>query len=355
MAEADTVPPGYDALRSGVAWHAGGSRATVVVAGADAVRFIDGFTTAAIGRLPEGEGTEGFFPDARGQVLSLATIFRAADGLWIDAERTPPSEGAAAADRGPTGTDGWSLAAHLDRYHIRERLRIVDRSGDVATFLVAGPAAAEWVAGATGWIPTSPTAHDAGPMESFAAGVLPRRLGGVAVAIGRGPWLGPGTFLLVVAAADRDACAGQLRAAGIPEAGREAVEAVRLESAWPAAVDVPPRTLPQELGRTGGISFTKGCYLGQETVARIDALGHVNRRAVVLASAPSLPLAAGMAVEVGGEGVGTITSAARSPRRGGWLAMALVRTAALEPGTAITAGGGRVRPVLPEDPGPPSS
>jgi folate-binding protein YgfZ len=96
--------------------------------------------------------------------------------------------------------------------------------------------------------------------------------------------------------------------------------------AWGREIDA--NTLPQEAlldvgGR--GLSYEKGCYVGQETVARLRSIGHVNRKLVVLEQVGAPENAApGLKLEVGGEDAGRITSAAFSPLRQGTLALAYV-------------------------------
>jgi folate-binding protein YgfZ len=285
--------------------------------GPDAVKFVDSFTTAAVSKLEPGAGTEGFFADAKGWVLALATIFRTDDGVWIDAAAAVPTP----------------LHGHLDRYHIRERLELVDASAAHAFLLVAGPAAADVL----------------GPIVSAA---LPARLldhvamqiAGIDATAARVDWAGDVGFLLRVAVGDRDRFVSAFRAAGIPEAGAEALEAVRIEEGRPAPADIVEKTLPQELGRDArAISFTKGCYLGQETVARIDALGHVNRRLVAVATAR--PIEPGAAVTCGGETIGTVTSACVSPQTGGGLGLALALTKKLAADATIEVAGAAARVV----------
>jgi hypothetical protein len=92
--------------------------------------------------------------------------------------------------------------------------------------------------------------------------------------------------------------------------------------------------LPQEVNRDAhAISFTKGCYLGQETDARIDALGHVNRKLVLLRWQGPEPLQPGQDLKLEGQVVGRVTSAAWSPRCGGSLALAYLRRGLDRPGT----------------------
>ena len=324
-------PAGYGSLRGGAAWADVGPRSATLVWGEDAVRFVDGFCTAAVAATAVGAGTEAFFPDARGQVLVWGTVLRAADGVWIDADPGPRAGDAA---------DAPTLAAHLERYHIRERLDIAAAGRDWCWLLVAGPeAAARLGRGGVCVGPGAAIVHDVERIEALVAGAFPSRLAGVPVAAVRGDWAGEGSFLVVASGADRGRLVAWFEAEGFASAAPAAVDAVRREEGRPAPADIVPRTLPQELGRDRrAISFSKGCYLGQETVARLDSLGHVNRRLVGIALAAG-EAAPGTAVEWNGEVVGTITSGGASPRHGGWLGLALVRVAAARPGTPVGVAG----------------
>jgi folate-binding protein YgfZ len=159
-------------------------------------------------------------------------------------------------------------------------------------------------------------------------------------------WFGPDCFLLQAAAAEGPALAGWLGAAGLPAAPPVAAETARIEACSPAPADIGTKSLPQELGRDArAICLTKGCYLGQETVARIDALGHVNRRLVAVAA--SAPLAPGAAVTQAGEAVGTVTSACWSPRLACHLGLAIVHVRGLGDPVGLAVGGSPARVVPP--------
>jgi hypothetical protein len=123
----------------------------------------------------------------------------------------------------------------------------------------------------------------------------------------------------------------------VSECGWNALETLRIESGTPLlGVDFDERNLPQEVGRDAqAISFTKGCYLGQETVARIDALGHVNQRIAGVRFGGDAPPFAGTELTRGGAAVGRVTSAAWSPRLAAPLALAMVRREHGAPGTAL--------------------
>jgi folate-binding protein YgfZ len=170
------------------------------------------------------------------------------------------------------------------------------------------------------------------------------QIAGIDATAARVDWAGDVGFLLRVAVGDRDRLVSAVRASGIPEASAEALESVRIEEGRPAPADIVEKTLPQELGRDArAISFTKGCYLGQETVARIDALGHVNRRLVAVATAG--PVERGAAVTCGGETIGTVTSACVSPRTGGGLGLVLALTKKLAADAAVEVAGASARVV----------
>jgi folate-binding protein YgfZ len=297
------APPGYADLRRTLAWGHLEGRSVLMARGPDAVRFIDNFTTAAIAALEAGAGTESFFTDARGWVLSLATVLRIEDGVWIDA---------------PAGMASI-LREHLEHYHIRERVELTDDSGRYRHLVIAGPQAAGWLAAQCGMQPPEGLLQHA-----------ETRLGELPVAIVRVDWFGPPGFLVRTEVAHQERLAVWLQAQGLARMSTEAVDTARIEAGVPDQVDIPEKTLPQELGRDQrAISFTKGCYLGQETVARIDALGHVNRRFVAVAIDGRRNHAPGAAVQSGDDVVGRLTSVRFSPALGCTVGLGLVQSKAL--------------------------
>lgn len=100
-------------------------------------------------------------------------------------------------------------------------------------------------------------------------------------------------------------------------------------------VDMDDKTLPMEMGLDSALSTTKGCYRGQEIVARITHRGHLDRRLGGLLVESSKPPIKGAEVRSQGSKIGEVTSATESPRLGKPLALAVLRTAFLEPGTSV--------------------
>ena len=128
-------------------------------------------------------------------------------------------------------------------------------------------------------------------------------------------------------------------AAAVTPAGGAVFEALRIEAGFPLyGVDISEDNIAQEAGRTKqAISFTKGCYLGQEPIARLDAMGHVNRelRGMRLAEGPVPRGQTPVFDESGAQQVGTITSAAMSYADNKPVALAMLRAQATRPGTSV--------------------
>jgi folate-binding protein YgfZ len=292
-------------------------REHIELTGRDRATFLHNFCTQEIKKLPAERGAEAFVTSIKGKILGHALVFAGEEALWLD---------------GPPGTAAV-LVPHLDRYLITEDVQIRDRSADWGELGLIGPGAGRvaeaFVPGAAGFVAFQHGHRD---------GVTVRRFD-----FTRHPgWL---------IGAERPrlaAIAEQCRQAGATVCGRDVFDALRIEAGFPQfGVDLTDEHLAHEAGRTQqAISFTKGCYLGQEPIARLESLGHTNRelRGVRLDDG-TLP-AAGDAVLNGESGaeLGLLTSAALSPGAGAAVGLAMLRREACAPGTKVsvrTAAGAR--------------
>jgi folate-binding protein YgfZ len=287
----------------------------VEISGRDHVRFVNNLCTNDIKRLGAGSGCEAFFTTAQGKILFFVRVFAGSESIWIDTVR-----GCAAA-----------LLAHLERYHITEQVEMADRSADYGQFLLIGPNAMRCL--------SSAGKDDLPPLSEL--GHAATDIAGHRVSLMHNDALAQPAIELRVPVAAADAVWSELWRAGLPlglrPIGATAFEAVRIESGWPIyGRDIDQSNLPQEVGRNSrAISFTKGCYLGQETVARIDALGHVNRHLIGLELKATEPPVAGCNVDSGGRTVGQVTSSAYSPSRGHAIALGYVRRGFDRPGAEL--------------------
>jgi len=164
------------------------------------------------------------------------------------------------------------------------------------------------------------------------------RLAGIDVRLVRGGGeTGEAEVWVASAAADGARVREALLGAGVRPVGADAREALRIEAGWPRyGLDVDATVLLPEIPLEPFVSYSKGCYIGQEVVVRVRDRGHVNRhlRGLLLESTVVPP--PGATVLSGEAEVGRVTSAAWSPGRSRPVALAFVRRQHAEPGTAVT-------------------
>lgn len=296
-------------------------RTHLTLTGRDRVRFLHGFCTNDVKRLAAGEGCEAFVTNLKGRVVEHIVIAVAAEAIHL------------------SGTAGFEepLFSHLDRYLITDDVQIVRRSRELADLFLSGPtvlSTLNTVADGTGAL--VPLAHRDVAVAGSQCTI--QRLDLLAV---------PGVLVTVPCAAV-ETIRGALAEAGARPAGVSVFEALRIEAGLPLfGVDVTDDNLAQEAMRTERcISFKKGCYLGQEPIARLDALGHVNRQLTAMRFATDAPPATGTALlTTDNKDAGKISSAAIVPSSGQVIAIGLVRSAFAKPGSElfIEVAGARVR------------
>jgi folate-binding protein YgfZ len=205
--------------------------------------------------------------------------------------------------------------------------------GGEATWLLAGAGLPTLAEDLFGRLPEGPGAEVAGELAGAAARVVRRRDRTVPVAA------------VHAAAAVESQVAEALREAGAKPVSEEAFEALRVAAGVPRyGADFDDRHFPQETGMDDGMSYTKGCYLGQEVVARIHYRGHVNHqlRALVFDGEAPEP---GTELSLEGEAVGRLGSVANTA--GGTLGLAILHRKAAEPGTRVVGAGGQTARVEP--------
>jgi tRNA-modifying protein YgfZ len=276
----------YQALRAGRAVHELAGWSSVSVRGADRQSFLQNLCTNDVKQLAPGASCEAFFTNVKGHIVGHGVISCRNDELVII---------------GAPG-QGSRLAKHLDRYVIREDVTLRDSTAERRYLLVAG--------------------EPSGLSHPF----VPWNI------IGRSD-----SAIIELVPNDSADSLQKLQAEGFILVGTQAFESARIEGAMPMyGVDFDEHNLPQEIGRDReAISFTKGCYLGQETVARIDALGHVNQKLVLIRFASGGVPDRETEISFNGRHVGKVTSAANSPKYGAPIALAMLRRDANALGTQL--------------------
>ncbi|MBC8355115.1 MAG: tRNA-modifying protein YgfZ [Planctomycetes bacterium] len=298
------------ALRDGMGYCDLSGRTQIELTGEDRSKVLHGLCTNDINRLTSGDGSEAFLTNVQGKTTGYVNVFCREASLVID---TAP------------GLAGEIIPA-LDRYVIREDVKLVDRTNDWAEVLVSGSQASGLLA-----------SHFVGSMPDSRIGISDGTIAHVQVQLRCLPYTSPECFFLCCDLSHRSSIVAWLRQTDAIECDQEAVNVARIEMGIPIyGQDVTVDNLPQELARDElAISFTKGCYLGQETVARIDALGHVNRRLLGLKFSGETVPPPGTGIAVDGKQVAEITSSCFSPRLEAPLALAFVRQGSSKPGTIL--------------------
>jgi folate-binding protein YgfZ len=299
----------------------------VELAGPEADGFLQNLCTNDVVKLRDGYGCEAFLTTNQAKTVAYLLTYRHQSGtegtaFWLDA--------------GPGMGD--KVAKHLDRYLISEQVVITDRTLEFGQVHLAGPRAREVLERAL--LGESPPLVE---LQHTKANV-----GGTAIFIrGHSPLGLPG-YDILVSRDDAAALWQTLFESGAIPAGIETYHALRVEAGTPQyGIDIDETNLPQEVGRVDqSISFTKGCYIGQETIARIRTYGHVNRSLVGLILEGQGTEPSGTKLFRDGKEAGHLTSCVHSPRLKGVIALGYVRRGNQEPGTTLEVQGATSRAAV---------
>jgi folate-binding protein YgfZ len=274
-------------------------RGKLALAGSDARSFLQGQVTNDVEALVEGSGCYAAFLTPKGKMLGDLRILNAGDELLLDTERVALQ----------------GLFNMIRRFSIGYDVQLHKRTLECGLLSLIGPRTDQLmralVHGAGGTLPSA-TEHAHAELV-VGESELPARA--IRTDVGIDLLCDSGKLAALRAA---------VLAAGATVVDEDAVECVRVERGRPRyGVDLDETVIPQEAGlNERAVSFTKGCYVGQETVARLFYRGKPNRRLCGLLG--SGPLTPGMQITYEDRAAGRVTSAAESPRFGA-IALAIVR------------------------------
>ncbi len=309
------------AARSGAGLIDRSDRGRLAVVGPDRTGWLHGMVTCDVKRLAPGTGAEAAAVTAKGKLVAVCRVLMRKDEIWLDVE-------------------GERLAPaleHLRRFIVMEDCEVQDRSDETAMLGVHGPRAVEI---ARKFAPGLPE------LDEFAQAVV-SVAGQGAVAVGSRELGLPGIDLWLSPASCPPVWHA-LREAGAAAIGEDAAEILRVEGGRPRfGADLDEDVLPLEAGLDRAISYDKGCYLGQEVIARVTYRGHVNRKLIGLSIDGTEPAPAGAQLLHEGKPAGEIRSSVVSPWLGRPIALAYVRREMLASGTALALPDGRSATVTP--------
>ena len=313
-------------------------RGLVSVEGTDRTRWLNGMVSNDVAALepgPDGSGCYALLLTQQGRVVADLQILLRGECLWLEVE---------AEAVGP-------LIERLQKFIVADAVELVDRSAAFTRLALEGPAAAAILQEAQK--EPGPKQKSLGPTDPV-AGLAPDACAELVIAdrqvvVAACGWSGEKAFELFVSADSREPVIGALLAAGaeagLVRAGLEVLEILRIEAGRPRlGLDLDESVLPAEARLERAISTEKGCYTGQEIVARLASQGQVGHWLVGLEAEGAAPLEVEAGVLAGDRRIGEVTSACISPIAGS-IGLAYVRRGFDRPGTELSVESRRVHVV----------
>ncbi len=295
-------------------------RGLLSVEGRDRLRWLDGMVTNDVAALEAGPQRSGCYAallTRKGRIVADLQVLLRPAALWLEtaAEAVEP------------------VRATLERFIVADDVVLRDASAELDRLALEGPAAATILESALG-----------APLALAPEACTEVELEGVKLLVAAFGWSGSAAFQLLAPAGTADRLAASLErvgaAHGLVRAGEQALEILRIEAGIPRlGAELDEDVLPAEARLERAISTSKGCYTGQEIVARLASRGHVNHLLVGLRCEGERPPPVGAELHSEGRRVGEITSACLSPAAGP-IALGYLRRPLDAPGTRVAVDGG---------------
>ena len=312
----------YNAAHNSAALMDRSAQGTIALTGSDRASFLHALLTNDIASLASGRGVYAAYLTPQGRMISDMRVIETGVRMLLTVERQIAAP----------------LAERFDKLIFSEDVQAKDLTSDLTAIGVHGPSAARMIQQATG-ISVIELANQYDNITSDSMTIV------------RDDALGLPGYDVYVPTGGADVLRANLVEAGAVTATEETGETLRIEAARPRfGIDMNTDTIPLEAGlEDRAISFTKGCYVGQEVIIRVMHRGHgrVARRLVSIVVTDGTVPARGNKIQVGDRVVGEITSAAVSPRLGAPLALGYVQREHAAPGTELTVSGSQARVYQP--------
>ncbi len=301
----------------------GSDRGLIEVTGSDALRWLDGMLSndvVAIGRGSEQSGCYATALTPKGRIIADVHVLARDGGYWLEL----------AADVIP------DLVSRLRRYIIADDVELADRTPDFARLGVEGPSASALLLAAAAELGES--ARLTGLAQDSWCEL---QIADAAVSAARFGWSGEDAYQLFIPRASRDQVAAALEAAGdglgLVTGSFAALEVLRIEAGIPRlGAELDEDVFPDEARLDAAISRTKGCYTGQEIVARLYSRGAVNHLLVGLHFDGDVSPQPETELFSDGRRCGEVTSSCVSPTAGA-IGLGYLRRNLADPGTVVRA------------------
>ncbi len=312
-----SIPAGYGALDAevrAVRSRAGmidlSDRAKIELTGSERVPFLDGLVTTDLKILAPGTSTYALLLNEKSRVLGDLRVYALADSLVLDIDASQKD----------------SIVRLLEKARVSDDVEFRDL-GPCGHIEVHGPSSGEAVSAVVGTDVRSLSDN------AFLTFSVDRHHDGRAVRLRT---FGEDGYAIWSAGSSLAEAWEALVRRDVTPIGRDAAEVLRIEAGVPRfGADMGEDTLALEVAPESAISYTKGCYLGQEIVARGTYVGQVRRKLLGLRIEGDLPPSRGDAVSKGGERVGVATSGVWSPTLDSMIALALLRVERVSPSDSL--------------------
>ena len=305
----------YRAITQSAGLHDSSYAGRLKASGEDALDLLNRLSTNGIVNLAPGQGAPTILTTDRGRILDLLGVVNTGDYTLLI---TSPGCQQTVID--------W-----LDKYTIMEDLTVEDISADTAHFILCGPGSMAALADALS-LPEEAGLIDS--LETYAA--VPATVGGRSVLVVKRPMAGLPSFDVVMEADNGAEVWEALEATGIPAVGQQAYDTALVQQGIPRhGREMGDAYNPLEAGLIGSVDFAKGCYIGQEVIARLDTYEKVQRYLVRLRFSAGAEVQEESGLELEGRNVGKVTSLATLPSTGELVGLGYVRTARANPGQVL--------------------
>jgi folate-binding protein YgfZ len=304
----------YSAVRDGGAGVIDlSSRGRLLVSGSEAVMFLNGLITNDMKTLAVNLWMPAVFPNVQGRLIAAVRIIhRNDDGFLIDTE----------------GATHETVLKLLERFTLAGDFRLTDMTSETAMISIQGQRAADIVRGTLG--------DDAGKIARQTV-ISAKTTSGNELTVIRATHTGEDGFDIFINANEAQTLGDLLTRTGAQTIGSDTAETLRIEAGIPRfGIDMDSTKVVTETNLDDAVSFTKGCYIGQEIIARIKYRGHVAKKLTGVLLEQDVALESGAKLLSGDDKeIGSITSSTISPRFKHTIALAYVKYDYLEPGTRV--------------------
>lgn len=304
----------YQAVRNNVGIVDLSHRGKLRLSGKEYIKFLQGMLTNDVNKLEEGRGLYATLLTVKGRVIADMNVYRERESILLDLEPGLNEK----------------IREHLIKFRLSYRANIEDVTENLALLSVHGPNSRKLL---------QKTVGEAFP-ELSEYGFLVKEVNSYRVMVARVNRTGEEGYDIFVPSEGVQVLWKSLtesgKEVGPKPVGLNAMEVLRVEAGIPKyGIDVTENTIPIEAGLWHALSFEKGCYVGQEVIARIKWRGHVNRHLVGLViEGEKLPVSGDKIVHDGRE-IGYITSSTFSPIMEKVIALGYIRREFRDPGTKV--------------------